>query len=98
MNLKLHGMAILIEGIIWTFGKIMQNVKPEAMKLAVPGRGSNQPILIKQWTSEPPTTLILSKEARRALTIEWPSSFDQDQIRNREGPETSSNIRGQYPV
>jgi len=98
MNLKLHGMAILIEGIIWTLGKIMQNVNPETMKFALPSHGSNQPILIKQWTSEPPTTLTLSKETRRALAIEWPSAFDQDQIRNREGPETSSNIRGQYPV
>lgn len=86
MNSKLPGIAILIEGIIWTLRKIRQYFNLEVMKLAVPSHGPDQPILTIQFTDEPRTILRVSEEAAKLLATESPSLFGQNQIRNREGP------------
>ena len=89
---KLAGIPMLIQGIMWTLRKISQSFNPEAMKLAGPSYGPDQPIFIIQSANEPAPILGPSEEAGGPLAIESPSLSDQNQIRIREGPKIHPNV------
>ena len=87
MNMNLYATAILLQAIIWILSKIEQHLYHAGTMVPILLCGPSQPILPIEPLKEMLPSVTVYEGVGRCPAMIRPSTFFQNQIRNREGPE-----------